>query len=354
MHRDPDFLPARGIQFARLAIATAAGAHLGESIDFAAKRWGGRSTVVSMLKADVSGHEAADSTANVAGTFERAAEFGEMVDMQGLLRSGLTPVPANVPFLAAVTDPTSAWVGQSKGVPVSRAVLDRTTLQAKKVASLLVLTDELIRSADPRVEMMVLAMMLRSARLTADLAIADPSNTGNANTPAAITSAATPISSTDIIANDAQAAIAAFGGSLETACFWMRPDLAAQAGLRAGATGAGAGLGARGGTLAGLPVYVSEGIPLSTTTSPLILLDSASVALVDEGYQVVRSTHGTVEMSTAPTGATDTPVTAGTGTKFVSLFQANAVGLMLVRRVNWHLADPNAVVVITGANYAAA
>lgn len=63
--------------------------------------------------------------------------------------------------------------------------------------------------------------------------------------------------------------------------------------------------------------------------------------------------HGTVEMSDAPSGASDTPVTAGTGTKFVSLFQENAVGLMLVRRVNWHLADADAVVVVTGANYAA-
>jgi HK97 family phage major capsid protein len=353
MNRDPDFLPARGIQFARLALATAAAADVGQRIDFAAKRWGGRSTVVSMLKADVAGHEAADSTANVAGTFEQAAEFGEIVDSRGLLRD-LTPVPSNVPFLAAVTDPASAWVGQSKGVPVSRAVLDRTTLQPKKIGSLLVLTQEMINSADPRVEQMVLSMMLRSARLTADAAIASPANTGDAATPAAITAAATPINSTDKIANDAQAAIEAFGGSLETACWWMRPDLAAQAGLRAGAFGAGAGLGALGGTLAGLPVYTSMGIPVSSTTSPLILLDRASVALVDEGYAVVRSLAGTVEMSDAPSGATDTPVTAGTGTKFVSLFQEGAVGLLLVRRVNWHLGDANAVVVISGANYAAA
>ncbi len=47
---------------------------------------------------------------------------------------------------------------------MSRAVLDRSTLQAKKIGSLLVLTQELIQSADPRVEMMVLSMMLRSAR----------------------------------------------------------------------------------------------------------------------------------------------------------------------------------------------
>jgi HK97 family phage major capsid protein len=349
MHRDPDFLPARGIQFARLALATAAGETLGDRIAYAAERWGQRSTVVQVLKTDTQGHEASDATANVAGTFEQAAEFGELVDSQGLLRSGLSLVPANVPFIGAVTDPASGWVGQSKGVPVRRAVLDRTTMQAKKIGSLLVLTDELIRSADPRTELLVLNMMLRSARLTADAAIADPSNTGDAATPAAVTAAATPIASTDDVANDALAGIAAFGGSLESACWWMPPALAAQAGLRAGANGAGAGLGARGGTLAGLPVYCSAGVPAGT----LILVDRASVALVDEGYEVKRSTHGTIEMSDAPSGATDTPVTAGTGTKLVSLFQSDAVGLLLVRRVNWHLADADAVVVVTGASYAA-
>jgi hypothetical protein len=128
----------------------------------------------------------------------------------------------------------------------------------------------------------------------------------------------------------------------------MHPRLAAQAGLRAGAGGAGADLGVKGGSLAGIPAYCSAGVPAGT----LILVDRASVALVDEGYEVVRSTQGTVEMSTAPAGATDTPVSAG-ATKFVSLFAADAVGLLLVRRVNWHLADANAVVVTSGANYAA-
>jgi hypothetical protein len=222
-------------------------------------------------------------------------------------------------------------------------------MQARKVGSLLVLTNEMIRSADPRIETLVLNMMMRSARLAADAAISDPSNTGSASTPKAVTADATPISSTDDIADDADAAIAAYGGSLETAVWWMHPRLAAQAGLRAGAGGAGADLGVKGGSLAGIPAYCSAGVPAGT----LILLDRTSVGLVDEGYDVRRSTSGTVEMSDEPSGATDTPVTAGTGTKFVSLFQADAVGLLLIRRANWHLADANAVVVVTGANYAA-
>ncbi len=77
------------------------------------------------------------------------------------------------------------------------------------------------------------------------------------------------------------------------------------------------------------------------------------MALCDEGYEVKRSTAGTIKTGSPrwPSGATDTPVSIGT--KFVSLFQEGAVGLLLVRRVNWHLANPTAVAVISGAGYAA-
>jgi hypothetical protein len=353
MHRDPDFLPARGIQFARLAIAKACADMPDERLHKAQQRWGARSTVVQMLKADIGGHESGDADFLTSGTRDQAAEFGEVVDSTGLLRSGLTPVPANVPYVAAVTAPTAGWIEQSKGIPVSRAVLDRSTLQAKKIGSLLVLTQELINSSDPRTEMLVLQMMLRAARLTADSAIADPANTGNDATPASITSGATPITSTGDIADDAEAAINAYGGSLETAVWWLRPDLAAQAGLRAGANGAGAGLGALGGTLAGLPAYTSAGIPSDSSGSPLILVDRASVALVDEGYEVQRSRHGSLEMSDTPSAAADVPTSAGVGTKIVSLFQVGAVGLLLLRHVNWTLANPAGAVVVENCDYSA-
>ena len=159
-----------------------------------------------------------------------------------------------MPFIGAVSDPSSAWVGQSKGVPVSRAVLDRKTLQPLKIGTMIVVSQEWIDSSDPRTERMVLSMMLRSARLTADAAIANPSNTGSTNvTPAAVTSAATPIASTDDIANDADAAIAAYGGSLETAVWWMHPRLAARLACVPVLAIYGADLGVKGGSLGGIP-----------------------------------------------------------------------------------------------------
>ena len=228
MH-DPDFLPARGIQFARLAIAKAQTET--NPIDYAARRWGARSAVVQMLKSDVAGHESGDASFDTAGT-NASAEFGELVDNAGLLRAGLTGVPAGVPFIGAATAPSAAWVGNGRAIPVSRAALDRQTLQPKSVASLLVLTNALLTNSDPRTELLVLGMMQRAARKAVDLAIADPANSGDDDTPASVTAGATPISSTGDLADDAEAAIAAYGGSLETACWWMSSRLAVQAGLR--------------------------------------------------------------------------------------------------------------------------
>ncbi|HMO49365.1 MAG TPA: phage major capsid protein [Rubrivivax sp.] len=350
MHRTDDFLPERGLQLARLAICKAKGM---DALDFAERHYGARSSVVQMLKADVSGGELGDAGYPTV-IADAGAEFAEPVDTLTLLRSGLTAVPAGVPYAGAVTDPGAAWVGGGKAIPVSNGALDRATLFPKKVASLVVLSNEWLESSDARMEQMILRMMQRAARKAIDLAIADPSNSGDADTPASITSGATPISSSGDLAADVEAALAAYQGSISTACWWMSSALGAQAGLRAGAFGAGANLGALGGTLAGLPAFCSDAIRSDTSGSPLILVDRASVALVDAGYQVRRAQSATIEMSDAPTGSSIAPVGAGTGTKVVNMFQVDATAILVIRRVNWHLGNPGAVVVIEGADYATA
>jgi hypothetical protein len=47
------------------------------------------------------------------------------------------------------------------------------------------------------------------------------------------------------------------------------------------------------------------------------------------------------------------PTGAGTGTKMVSLYQIDATAVLLKRRINWHLANDAAVVVVEGCDYAA-
>jgi hypothetical protein len=130
----------------------------------------------------------------------------------------------------------------------------------------------------------------------------------------------------------------------------MSPKLAAKLGLRAGGRGAAADLGARGGSLAGLPAIVSAACQASSDGHTITLLDAGSICTVDEGAELALSRQATVEMDTAPTGDTTTPAAASTA--MVSLFQTDSVGLIVTRAMNWKLARPGAVVCIAGADYA--
>lgn len=346
--RNRDYLPIPGLDLARIALARAAGRTTEEAVEFARGRWGRASDIVSILKGDVSGHETADPTFDPERTANAGAEFARVVDQAGLLRSGLVPVVGGLPFIGAVTDPGATFIANGKAIPVSRSVLDRETLHAKKVASLLVVTDELLAGTDPGVEALLLGQMLRSARRAIDNALTDPNNGGDAATPASITSTATSISSVGNLADDCEAAIAAYTGSLGSACWFMSSALATQAELRSGGFGTGAGLGVSGGVLAGLPCFASDGIEPTTSGSPLILVDRAQVALLDEGYSVARSTQSVIEFTDEPSGDIIAPATMAP--KFASLFQNSATALLLVRRVNWHAAL-GAVVVVENCDY---
>jgi hypothetical protein len=359
LHQNPltfamqyDYSPKLGIDAARLAIARAASKSFDEELAISRARWGARASIVEHLKSDVAGHEIGDADFPTAGTSGAMAEFGQVVDGLDLIgRSRPVNVPAGVPFLGAVTAPTANWFAGGAAVPMSRALLSRDTMQPMQVGCLIVLTEDLLRASDARAEGLVLQMMTRSARIASDAAFISSSNGGDDATPASITNAATPISSSGDLADDAEAAIAAFGGSLATACWAMSPQLAAQAGLRANAGGAGADLGALGGTLAGLPCYTTEGMTHDSTGGELVLFDRSAVAVCDEGYSIARSRHASLEFADNPTGNSTVPTTMQR--KVVSLFQAGAQALLMVRRINFVLASPTAVVVVSGCSYAA-
>ena len=276
-----------------------------------------------------------------------------MVNGQDLLgKLNLSRVPPRVPVIGFGSGASAYWVGQSKATPVSRQAFDRLTVFSKKVAALTIVSNELLNSADPRAEQRFLQDLISAAVSLSDWAFVDPSNSGSDSTPASVTSGASPITSGGDLADDAEAALAVFSGDLTTASWICHPRTAAQAGIRSGNGGVGANLGARGGSLAGLPCYVSESVPFDSSGGLLILIDANKVALVDEGFTVRRSTVGMVEMSNTPAGATDTPVAANTVP--VSLFQSETTALMITRAVNWKAAESASVVVIEGANYGAA
>ncbi|KQW36516.1 hypothetical protein ASC76_17780 [Rhizobacter sp. Root404] len=325
-----------------------------DPIAFAAKHWGAKSTVVQEMKAAISGGETTDGSGALVMN-ESVAEFFDTVRSLSILgrMQGLRRLPARVPVLLQASGSTAYWIGESKAIPVSRTAFSRDTLDVYKVAALTVFSREMAASASERAIAVIKNDLIEAGVRLLDLSLIDPSVAGTADvSPASITHGVTPIASSGDLADDVEAVIAAFTGSLLTASWVMSPRLAAQAGIRAGGKGIAADLGARGGMLAGLPVLTSESVPLTSDGGMLALIDASGIAVVEEGMKISRSTEAMVEMSDTPTGATDTP-TAATASR-VSLFQSDSAALKMTARVNWLRARAGSVVVIEGANYAAA
>ena len=339
----------RGTSFAQKTAATIATANLREAVAFAVAHWGATATATLELKSAVAGGSADDNDSALT-VGESDAEFLDIVRGRWLLgrMQNLRRVPISLPVNFLSTGSTAYWVGESKGIPLSRTAFTRLTMSPKKLASITVFSNDLAVSGSGQAIATIRDDLEEAGVRSGDLALIDPSNAGSATTPASITHGAPTISSTGDLADDVEAALAAFEGSLLTASWIASPRLAAQAGLRSGDRGAAADLGARGGVLAGLPLLTSESVPAGT----LVLVDAAGIVVVEDGIRVERSTNAMVEQDTAPTGATDTP-TAATATR-VSLFQTDSVAARMIFRINWARARDGSVVVIDNAAYRAA
>jgi HK97 family phage major capsid protein len=333
-------LGPRGTDFTRsiMAVATAQKT-LADAGDYAASRWGSRAGEVTRAAVN------ALTTANSpdAAAFQGAAtEFFQLVAERSILGrlAGLRRVPLHRRFMTA-TGATGYWVAQGAAKPVSSMTFATTTLPPLKIAAMTVTTDELLTSSDPAAEAVIRADLLRAVVEALDLAFIDPGNAGVAGqTPASITDDVTPASSTGNPAADLKALIGGFGGDLETSYFVMdsttavhlagtdRPDI-----------------GARGGSLYGVPVITSGHVADGT----VVLLDPGGLAYAEGAAQVKVSREASILMDSAPAmasaaGSPSEPIAAA----LVSLWQCDAAAVLVERDVNWMQVRPFAVSVLIG------
>jgi len=85
-------------------------------------------------------------------------------------------------------------------------------------------------------------------------------------------------------------------------------------------------------------------------TGDLILLKASDIYRIgDTGVQVSVSRDAMIEQSTAPTGATDTPVAASQ--YFTSMFQSESTAIKIVRPINFAKRRTSAVAYIGNADY---
>lgn len=347
------FLIARG--------AAAASARRGspiplrQQIETAASRWGHSSRALDVIKSAVAGGGTGSGEwgAELSDLTEAAAEFLDAIRPRTVLGKlqGVRRVPANTPVVTTDAGSTAFWAGAGKATPLSRSAFDRVLLKPLNIIAMQVFSKDLFESADPAAEALIHRDLASAVVELSDTAFLDAANAGVVGErPPAIVYGAPAFTATGDLADDLEAAIGMLDGAIDSAAWVMHPRLAASIGLRAGARGVAADLGARGGSLAGLPVLTSAAAQFDSDNGSIILVDAAGVVLTDGGGEFSTTADASVEMTDSPSGDATGPTAA---TSPVSLFQTDSVGIKVVRRINWMRARAAGAVVINGATYPA-
>lgn len=246
---------------------------------------------------------------------------------------------------------SGAWVKEGAAKPLTQWTYTRTKMAPLKVAAIAAATKETLMRSSVAADALIrdelasaIGARIDSTLISADAAVADQSPPGLLNG-----TTATTVSGGATIANiraDIKAFLTALVDSNQTVAgaFWVMPETVAIAlSLIANEVGAPAfpGIGPIGGTLAGLPVFASQYVPVSSAGSVVALIKGGDIFLGDEGgLQVNVSDQASLEMSDAPTGTSVTP----TAVSVVSMFQTNSVAFLVERFVNWQKRRPAAVV----------
>jgi HK97 family phage major capsid protein/HK97 family phage prohead protease len=272
---------------------------------------------------------------------------------------GLTRVPFKVRVPRQTAGATVNWVGEGAPKPLTSLAFDSITLDFTKIAGIIALTEELVRSSSPSAEELVRRDLAAAIVQFMDAAFVDPSKASTGISPASITNGVTALTPTGTtgaaLMSDVNRLIGQFLSnnlSLATAVFITTQQVAARVGSLLNSFGQPMfpTVNAQGGTLLGIPVVVSENVP-STTGSPtegypLILVKADDILLADDGQVTIdASREASLQMESAP----DSPTTASTVT--ISLWQQNSIGIKAERFINWTKRRSTAVSYISNAVY---
>jgi len=271
----------------------------------------------------------------------RAAQSGFMELVRARTLTGRIPgwrrAAFETPALQSTVAPIAGFVGENQAVPISTADLAPVKLTPTKIATILLVTDEVAKGTGPTLEAALSADLTAAIAAAESAALIDPTNAGVPDvSPASLTHGIAPITSTGNPANDLAALVGAFAGDLDRAVLITHPAVAMQLHAR-GYEGAGA----RGGDVAGIPLFTSASVPSANGASLMVLIDPARVLVADEGVTVDATTQAAVR------------VTNGSGpAEMISLWQLNLTGFLATRRVGWKAAT-GAVAYVSGINYGA-
>lgn len=349
----------KGIAFARFAKSLAAGnGSRSEALQIAKNQYPDDTKLHHVLKAAVSAGTTTDPA--WAGALveyqDYAQDFVEFLRPQTIIgRFGqgsipsLRQVPFNVRIPAQTSGGSASWVGQGKAKPLTKFDFATITFGFSKVASIAVLTEELIRFSNPSADALVRNALAEAVIARLDTDFIDPAKAAVADvSPASITNGITAIPSTGDPDTDAAAAFGKFiTNNLQPngAVWLMSSTTALTLSMRKNALGQKEypDMTMLGGTFQGLPVIVSQYVG-----NQLVLVNAPDVYLADDGGVAVdMSREASLEMQSAPTHDSTTP----TAVELVSMFQTNSVAIRAERWINWKRRRDAAVAVISSVDY---
>lgn len=318
-----------------------------------------------MMRAAVAAGTTTDATwaSPLVVATNMASEFIDLLRPATILGRvpGLRRVPFNISMPRATAGTSTGWVGEGAMKPVTNMAFDTVTLRWAKAASIVVLTDELVRFSNPSAEAVVRQDMIAAMAQFLDRQFVDPAIAAVANvSPASITNGVTPVTATGTTAAAFRADVKSlfnllFAGNLSTVGgVWIMTQTQALAlALMQNSLGQQVfpSITAEGGTLLGYPVITSENIPATGSSPvdgfPIIFLIAREIMLADDGQVVIdASNQASLQFDSAP----DSPPTASTNLQ--SLWQANLTALKAERYITWLKRRSTVVQFIQNAKYA--
>jgi hypothetical protein len=305
---------------------------------FASARWGEDSAPVRLIKGAVGAATAGSGT--LSGDGGAADYMAAVFEKSAVGRMMLRRRPPGTRYLVPTGTTAASFVGEGKSIPVLPFTFDAATMQLKKVAALIVVTRELLESADPVAEQGIRADLVNSLAEAIDAAFFDPDNAGSDDVPASVTNGLDIFATGTYDLDDSRDALAAmienFAGDLTRAVFVGRPELFAYLNSLGFDD-----VGVRGGTLVGAPAIATRGVPKATGYYSLVLVDPDGIAFAADpaATQVMASQNAALQMDSAPTNDAVTP----TPTNLVSCWQSNATAIKALAFADWSVERSGAV-----------
>lgn len=277
-----------------------------------------------------------------------AVEFFNLVMERSLLGRlvGLRRLPFNRKMLKITSGSNGYWVAESNPVPLSKPALDGSSLTPLKVCAMIVATDEALKTGGTIAENGFQRDLERAVVDTTDIALLDAGNAGVAGErPTSITYGAPASAATGDAAADIATLIGLFGGDLGAAYFVTDATTATSMALHRNADGdlVFPDVGARGGSILGIPLLISRASPRDSSGGQLALIDPTGIAYGADGLSFESAEHATVAMSDTPESD---PV-------LVSLWQRNLVGFKSIMSASWEVQRENSVALLTGVEWGA-